>query len=405
MADFIKAIGRSFIVSSFMPAALFVIIGAVLLQPALELILPDFLAQLIILQQFPPSTEVGVFFFLLSSFIGFTLFSLNEVVYKLFEGYYLSIPPRLEYHRKRRLRLYAQLKLLKKEKARLEEPLLEGQPVKDQDRLNRVRTKILQLHARLSESYPPPPRQVLPTSFGNVLGAYEAYPGDRYGINCVISWPRLLHVIPDFYRNLVEENNNFITFLLNSSLLLGLLSISSFFIAGYMALPGVPISERHVAFYLAAGTICLISAYGLYKGSAPLARVQGDLVRSCYDLFRFDLLKQLHLPLPNDDREEKGTWRMLETFMIAGRDAISNVIIEKRIPLFRYEHKGEKAEDQSQVQISFPEEVKVNVAFRQGQPNRMARSYQTLVPTLLLLFGFCYLLAKLWSRGKRFAPS
>ena len=68
-------------------------------------------------------------------------------------------------------------------------------------------------------SYPPPHAGIMPTKFGNILKASEAYAGTRYGIDSVQFWPRLWHVIPTSYQQTIENARNELSFLVNMSAL------------------------------------------------------------------------------------------------------------------------------------------------------------------------------------------
>ena len=51
-------------------------------------------------------------------------------------------------------------------------------------------------------SYPPPHAGIMPTKFGNILKASEAYAGTRYGIDSVQFWPRLWPLLKQSLRRL-----------------------------------------------------------------------------------------------------------------------------------------------------------------------------------------------------------
>ena len=167
MDDFLKAIGlapgRSVIVSSFLPAALFLVLLALLLDP---LPWPPFLTSLFS-RWFPSLAVIAVFWLLISAFIAYALFSLNDPVYRLFEGYYLTSTFRRAYHRRRRVELYARVALLIHEKERLERS---KEP--DVVRLNQVRAKLANLQNQFSTLYPPLEQSVMATSFAETLRVF-----------------------------------------------------------------------------------------------------------------------------------------------------------------------------------------------------------------------------------------
>jgi hypothetical protein len=62
----------------------------------------------------------------------------------------------------------------------------------------------------------------------------------------------------------------------------------------------------------------LILSWLFYRASFPIAVRYGNLVRASFDLFRFDLLQQLRLPLPEDSEDEYQAWRMVSELMAVG---------------------------------------------------------------------------------------
>ena len=62
------------------------------------------------------------------------------------------------------------------------------------------------------------------------------------------------------------------------------------------------------------GIVCILGpvlARVFYLLSLENYIVMADLVKSAVDLFRFDLLKSLHMPQPNNIREERALWAAL----------------------------------------------------------------------------------------------
>jgi hypothetical protein len=62
----------------------------------------------------------------------------------------------------------------------------------------------------------------------------------------------------------------------------------------------------------------LVGGYILYCVSIPIAQSFGSLIRTSYDLYRFELLRKLNHRLPKTIAEEKGFWQKITEYMIAG---------------------------------------------------------------------------------------
>jgi hypothetical protein len=145
---------------------------------------------------------------------------------------------------------------------------------------------------------------VLPTRLGNTLRAAESYPGDkeRWGLDAVFWWPRLYLIIPDSAREQVDEARaslDQMVFLSVLSVVFAAVAIG-FGIAGLRLAVWVP---------CAAGALAL--SWLTYRAAIASAAVFGDLVRSCFDLFRSDLLTHLGWPLPEKMPDERALWGAL----------------------------------------------------------------------------------------------
>jgi len=187
---------------------------------------------------------------------------------------------------------------------------------------------------------------LLPTKFGNIIYSCEEYPLDRYKIRSLGMWTRLAQVLPVNFRNQLEEKNNQMIFLLNSylmsyligivALLTGVISICSYILFGisyrgayllglYNNALAIKMTLQTIAIeksidYLFIGVLMLIFGYLLYYLALPVAEGFGTLVRTAYDLYRFDLLRQLSQEIPPNNEEEGRLWNRLSQLFIAGRN-------------------------------------------------------------------------------------
>jgi hypothetical protein len=176
----------------------------------------------------------------------------------------------------------------------------------------------------------------MPTRLGNVLRASEIYAFERYCIEGITIWPRLFHVLPLRFIKDLEEKNNHLLFLLNSSLLAYINAIACILL-GVSALINksntgqfyISLVPKQMALfnggfdfispvdYIVIGLALIGFAYGLYSVAVNAAEDYGLFVRAGFDLYRLDLLKQLRQPLPKELRDEKQTWLTLTEYFIA----------------------------------------------------------------------------------------
>jgi hypothetical protein len=153
-------------------------------------------------------------------------------------------------------------------------------------------------------AFPPEPSPVLPTRLGNALRAAESYPGDdqRWGLDAVFWWPRLYLILPDSARTQVDDARA----ALDQLVVLTMLSAVFGVLALALSIAGLN---------LPAGLGCAGGAFllsrGCYLAAVTSATVFGDLVRSCYDLFRADLLTRLGWQMPPTLKRERQLWSVL----------------------------------------------------------------------------------------------
>ena len=199
------------------------------------------------------------------------------------------------------------------------------------------RDDALMQYKNIERIFPIQANLLMPTRFGNILLTSELYPEEKYAMNSIALWTRLIHVMPKHFKDLMEEKNNQLIFLLNSSLLSYLISFISFavailglpcqiFVGAYICASVSSASPFYLrgflqvapSEYLLVGILFAFIGYFVYWLSLPTAEAFGLLVRSGFDLYRFDLLHQMNYKLPKNSEEEKNLWRGISEYMISG---------------------------------------------------------------------------------------
>lgn len=154
-------------------------------------------------------------------------------------------------------------------------------------------------------SYPLPTQseEVMPTRLGNILKNSELYPLDRYRIDAVLIWPRLYNLFPDaFKQSIIEMRSN-----LDFMLVISALAAAFAFLAGGYLLA----SKASPLTFLACFVGGLFLARLSYRAALGGALLYAQQIKSAFDLYRNELLKQMRVPLPPTRDAERTTWAEL----------------------------------------------------------------------------------------------
>lgn len=313
----IKEIGRSYIVSSLIPSIFAVLLAVVLFSDLLSSVSSTTESLLF----FEGSTGLIIAF---TFWLAFALYSAQDPIVKLFEGYYFEKIKWIGSNQRSETKaLHGDLAKFNRQASRLKKLYELGNP--QDSRILKLKKKVekekLHLIPNIQEHEIRAPlneANLLKTKFGNVLRASEIYASERYGIDGLTLWPRLAHVLPNEFTASLEEQNNKLMFLLNSSLLAFILALASLIGAIVrITFPSVALmfSDNLVWFFL----IFLLAGYLIYRASVTTAEDFGLFIRTGFDLYRFDLLIQLNQCLPVDLNEEMDIWKKLHLFFISGQ--------------------------------------------------------------------------------------
>jgi hypothetical protein len=341
---YLEKLGGNFMIAAFIPSLAFVTACMVAFSPLLPLTLIDRIRT-----SLSPLGENSLIILLIATVMGFTLTSLNTYIYKLFEGYifpnFLSPFHKLERAHARKIR--SQRDSLDRKVKRIESWKLQWENAKmpkyQKQRFERIEKRIKQIKNKRDSlaseydlKYPPFDNMILPTRLGNILRAAEVYSQDRYHVDAVALWPRMVWAIDKEFMGHVDTANDQCSFLLNSSLLSGIFAAlafcASFYEAGLFYTQYLKIPPPHnivlpptiadfipsILSYVLLGLVTLGIAWFFYTASLINVSKYGNLIRSSYDLFRFNLLEKLHLGLPANNQKEKELWDKVSEFITIG---------------------------------------------------------------------------------------
>ncbi|QIE27993.1 hypothetical protein SBC1_61050 (plasmid) [Caballeronia sp. SBC1] len=145
-----------------------------------------------------------------------------------------------------------------------------------------------------------------PTRMGNIANSIQAYAERRYRCNldsvvsnlqwCIQQSPKGYSVLQDAKMQL--------DFLIICSWLTLVWTLIWLFILGIL----FPSAGWFLLVALAGPVI----SYGWYIAAAEQYRAFNDVLSTSLDIYRFDLLKALHMPMPSDVEEERLVWGQLD---------------------------------------------------------------------------------------------
>lgn len=326
-SSFIQDLGRSFIISALLPASVFIFFVIFVLLGGFQL--PVTIADD---KLFGPVLISIIVFTILSGWLGYALYSSTTSIFQLYEGYSLPRPLKNIL-----LRQQKYLHQKRSESIKSWEETLKQKEKSDASIIGDLRQSAYDELQSMVRRSPIDENYLLPTELGNVLRASELYSNERYGIEGLVIWPRLFRVFPQNFISQMEEQNNQMVFLLNSSFLAGLTSILCIVIwlfrfscssngkynicnwIGYReASFREYVSLLPMSDYLIIGIVLIILSYIFYRASVTAAMKFAFYVQTGFDLYRFELLRQLNLPLPKDFEDEHTLWVKVSELFVAG---------------------------------------------------------------------------------------
>jgi hypothetical protein len=149
-----------------------------------------------------------------------------------------------------------------------------------------------------------------PTRMGNVGQTIQSYAVERYEFNFELLWSRMQRILQkdkDF-GPIIQAAKTQLDFLLASCALTGLWFLV--WTAVLLLTQGAPMVFFAIAF---GGPF---TAWIWYRAAVAQYRTFADVLRSSIDLFRFDLLNELHLPLPSGVLEERDLWNKVDALHV-----------------------------------------------------------------------------------------
>jgi hypothetical protein len=159
------------------------------------------------------------------------------------------------------------------------------------------------------------------TRMGNIGQTMRSYAITRYNLDLDIFWSRLQNSIQTnatTYFGVLQDVKVQVDCLVS---LVWLSAIFSLVFTPWMFINQMFFNHASVLEFAVAGAAGLLSL-GLYSLACSSYEVFADVMRGAVDLFRFKLLDDLHLGLPNGLEEERFLWERLWQMIFAPRPVL-----------------------------------------------------------------------------------
>jgi hypothetical protein len=163
-----------------------------------------------------------------------------------------------------------------------------------------------------AQTLPHTVERVCPTAFGNAYAKAEEYAYERYGLDAVLFWPRLLVLMEEKAPNhflRITQQKTVVDLSINFTLLAGLIAVETL----------LEFSFHYTNFPLLAIVLgaCLLAA-AFYQASVVAIQGHGELVKVSFDYYRGFILQAFNLKTPENLSDEQNLWVKLTTFLQRG---------------------------------------------------------------------------------------
>jgi hypothetical protein len=295
MSELNKILGRDFIIAFLLPALFLLVASFFLLKAAgLESSWLRFDLQ----EPLKDSTILALDAFVLGVFLQ----SVNRELFRLTEGYWWNtILTKLTVFQKKRFReLNQEIRVLKEKK---EECQLQNTTFEEQLKYNR-------LSEEAATKYPRREDLVLPTTFGNVVRAYEDYPRAVYGFESITGWSRMQGLISKQMSEVLSRTRSRVDMWLNFAFVAGLLMVEILLLTW-------KVETRSLIRLLPFALIFMLFAYTRARSSAIR---YGEQVKAVFDIYLPQLAQKLGFVLGRDAAKNRKFWQAYSRLMVY-RDA------------------------------------------------------------------------------------
>jgi hypothetical protein len=169
---------------------------------------------------------------------------------------------------------------------------------------------------RLDRRFPPDRRDLMPTSLGNAIRAFEQHANTRWGLDGVTIWPRIEPLLGADERELHVNAKIDLYVFFNAAV--------SVVVVGICLVIDKAVHTPESTAYWPLYAIPFVAAYVLYRASIEPAIAWGDCVRSSIDLHRVEMYERLGIRAPTSFTDEREMATPINQLLLYGRPHLSD---------------------------------------------------------------------------------
>jgi hypothetical protein len=288
ISDVTAVFSRSFVVGFFLPAFAALIVYS---QTVTKHLLPP------VYERYSAGTQLAI---LGGSalLLGLLLLGLNYPIVRAVEGYPLiTVATWFEAPQRSRIMCFAGRPVTKTLGRLLERQAKRRQELRDlRDKSNDDSIKAVAAW-QLDRRFPRRRKDLLPTSFGNVVRAFELHSSHRWGLDGIAVHPRIAALLSEKEHELQADAFADAAFFLNLALLATFVGTALLIdLVAFRSPPWYGVLPYFLAF---------IVAWGFYRAAVGAAARWGTVVRSTLDLHRLELYEKIGIRQPITFEEER----------------------------------------------------------------------------------------------------
>jgi hypothetical protein len=161
---------------------------------------------------------------------------------------------------------------------------------------------------RLAQLFPQDDADLQPTLLGNVLATATEHPRLAYAMEGALWWPRLSPLLPSSFQAMLGGAQAPMMALLNLSVVFAALAVLGVAVLG-LADGQWPVAVAFLIGGLVLSRLC-------YRAAVSQAVEVGSMLRVAFDLYRYEILRQMALDDPADLTAERVLWQQLTSQLL-----------------------------------------------------------------------------------------
>ena len=312
LSEFTKIVDRNFVIGYLLPIVLFISANVLLVQlffPQFNLYTNIFISQSQNNSTISTASDIALIY-LIQNFLSVSLAALtaiilsiilmilNRILIRIVEGYYLFRHTPLQQRQLNKFRTLSG-NLNRIEREREEERKRTGTISPESEK--KYEAQYMETLLKLKERFPPSEEHILPTSFGNVIRAFELYPQVLYGMDSIPIWVRISSLLSKESTQGLNDSKAQVDFAINSMYLALMIFLE------YIAFAAINRSLLMIWIPILALGITII----WYQFAISTASEWGYQVKAIFDLYRNTLLSQMGVRIPNKWEDERIVWQKI----------------------------------------------------------------------------------------------